>query len=116
LYLVGEEIQYLCEHLEIDEFGRYSLTSEGTTLVTMLQRCGACGKYLTMDGKPVSEDAIVRKENIAKAKMRTLTVQINSALYDKLQTLVEKETDDQDSSKIMSEILALGITHYTAAF
>lgn len=78
----------------------------------MLQRCAACNKHLTLDAREVPERAIVKRVNTSKAKMRTLTAQINSELYDKLLRLIEKETDGGDSSKIMSEIVALGMKQY----
>ncbi len=104
----------LCKHLEIDEFGRYSVAFDGRTKLTMLQRCSYCGAYLTMDGKAVPRKARVKSQNTAKANMRTLTVQINSELYDKLLKLVDRETGG-DSTKLMSEIVGLGIKQYNEA-
>ncbi len=79
-----------------------------------LQRCSSCGKYITFEGREIPDNAIAGRVKTTKAKMRTLTAQINSELYEKLESLVERETDGKDSSKLMSEIVALGLKQYDA--
>lgn len=102
----------LCEHLEVSEFATYSIVEGDRVQTIMLQKCSSCKAYLTLDSKEVSPDHILEKINGMKVHMRTITAQINSALYEKLQELMRRETHEGDPSKIMSEIMALGIEQY----
>ncbi len=102
----------MCEHLEVSEFGTYSIILDGRIQTIMLQRCSSCNSYLTLDSKQVPAGQILEKINGTKTHMRTVTAQINGELYEKLQDVMRKEMDGRDTSKIMSEIVALGIEQY----
>ncbi len=78
----------------------------------MLQKCSSCGAYLTLDSTEVSANQILEQIGGTKTRMRTITIQVNSELYERLQELMRKETDAKDTSKMMSEILALGLSQY----
>ena len=101
----------LCEHLEVSGFATYSVITDDRMEKMMLQRCMSCEVYLTLDSKEITPERIMEEINGVKNNMRTLTTHINSALYEKLQDLMHKESGT-DSSKIMSEIVALGIDQY----
>ena len=85
----------------------------GKTQVMTLQKCSQCGKYLTLDGSEISTERILGRGGPTKAKMRTITFQLSNDVYEKLESVIAKETgNDADSSKIMSEIVALGLRDY----
>jgi hypothetical protein len=77
-----------------------------------LQRCSDCGEYLMLDGSVMSSDRIVSTETTARAKMRTLTAQINSSLYEQLESLASTETGTRDVSRILNEVVAAGLRNY----
>jgi len=65
-----------------------------------------------MDGRKTSSEDIVSRESISKSKMRTITMLLNSGVYQDLEDLLAKETGSVDSAKIMNEIVALGLKQY----
>jgi len=44
--------------------------------------------------------------------MRTVNVLLDSEMYDRLVHLARSETGEENISKIMNEIVALGMKHY----
>ncbi len=77
-----------------------------------LQKCSDCSQYLTLDGSVVPAERIISRENGSKAKMRTLTVQVSGDLYEDLQSFAQAETGSKDASKLLNEIIALGLRDY----
>ncbi len=78
-----------------------------------LQKCAQCGKYLTLDGSEISDERIIGRGGSTKAKMRTITLQLNNDIYERLETFMASEIGKQaDPSKLMSEIVALGLKDY----
>jgi len=65
-----------------------------------------------MDGRKTPSEDIVSRESISKSKMRTITAQLDSGVYQDLEDLLAKETGGVDSVKIMNEIVALGLKQY----
>jgi hypothetical protein len=103
----------LCQHLEVNEIGRYSVAvGEGQLQQIMLLRCSSCLRYITMDGSEVPSGAVVSRENMSRAKMRTVTALLNGDVHKELEELVASETGGGDSSKIINEIVALGLKQY----
>ena len=101
-----------CRHLEVHEFGTYSVDMRGTIQVMTLQKCSKCGAFLTLGGSVVPDTRILSREPVKKAKMRTVTAQLNSELYDQLVNLARRETGEKEVSNIMNEVVALGLKHY----
>ncbi|MDG6904185.1 MAG: hypothetical protein JRN20_00195 [Nitrososphaerota archaeon] len=102
-----------CQHLEISEFGTYSVDMGGKSRVMTLQKCAQCGKYLSLDGSEISTERILSRGGPVKAKMRTVTLHLNDDVYEKLESFLAKEIGtNSDTSKVMSEIVALGLKHY----
>ena len=102
-----------CQHLEISEFGTYSVDMGGKAQLMTLQKCADCGAYLSLDGSEISQDRIVSREGAVKAKMRTVTLHLNVDVYEKLENFLAKEVGDYaDTTKLMSEIIALGMKQY----
>ena len=102
-----------CQHLEISEFGTYSVDMGGKSQVMTLQKCAQCGKYLSLDGSEIAVERIQSRGGPVKAKMRTVTLHLNDDVYEKLENFLSKEIgNSQDSSKLMSEIVALGLRQY----
>ncbi|MGI0079064.1 MAG: hypothetical protein ACRECH_05520 [Nitrososphaerales archaeon] len=112
MHFSSTSVTLLCEHLEVSEFGTYSVAVGERAETMMLQKCMSCNAYLTLDSKQIFPDQILEKINGSKINMRTVTAQINGALYEKLQDLMRHETEGSDASKIMTEIVALGIAQY----
>ncbi len=78
-----------------------------------LQKCAQCGKYLSLDGAEISNDRILGRGAAIKAKMRTITLQLNDDVYERLQNVMAKEIgNNTDTTKLMSEIVALGLKDY----
>ncbi len=103
----------MCDHLEVDEFGLYSIDVGGEVQAITLQRCIQCSEFLTLDSKIVPKDSIIERIVSTKENMRTLRSEINSEVYEKLQDLIRQEIgDNRDPSLIMSEIIAMGLIHY----
>ncbi len=44
--------------------------------------------------------------------MRTVTAQLDAETYDRLLHLARSETGEENISKIMNEVVALGLKHY----
>ena len=102
-----------CKHLEVNDFGIYTVDSGEKMQRVMLLKCSSCHKYLTIDGNEVSGQNIVSRESISKSKMRTITTMLNGGVFQELEDLlVEQIGDDSDPSKIMNEIVALGLKQY----
>ncbi|MGI0091342.1 MAG: hypothetical protein ACREBS_06500 [Nitrososphaerales archaeon] len=102
-----------CQHLEVSEFGTYSVDMGGKAQVMTLQRCSLCGKYLTLDGSEITNDKILSRGAGAKTHMRTITIQLNSDVYEKLESTIAREVGEKkDPSKIMNEIVAMGLKDY----
>ena len=102
-----------CQHLEISGFGTYSVDMAGKSQVMTLQRCAQCGKYLSLDGTEISNERILGRGAAIKAKMRTITLQLNDDVYERLQNVLTRETgNNADSTKLMTEIVALGLKDY----
>ena len=74
-----------------------------------LQKCAQCGRYLALDGSEISDQRIISRGGSTKAKMRTVTLQLNSDVYERLEEFMARETDH---SKLMNEIIALGLKDY----
>ena len=105
-----------CRHLEVRDFGTYSVDMDDTVQVMTLQKCSLCGAFLTLGGSVVSNNRILSREPLKKAKMRTITAQLNSELYDRLLNLAAEETGEKGVSNIMNEVVALGLKHYRQNF
>ncbi|HVB11856.1 MAG TPA: hypothetical protein VNE86_01890 [Nitrososphaerales archaeon] len=102
-----------CQHLEISEFGTYSVDMGGKAQVMTLQKCAQCGKYLSLDGTEISTERILGRGGTTKPNMRTITIQLNDDVYEKLESVIAKESGNNTyQSKIMSEIVALGLRDY----
>jgi len=101
-----------CRHLEVHDFGTYSVDMNGPVQVMTLQKCSKCGSYLTLGGSVVPNKRILSREPLKKSKMRTVTAQINTETYDSLVNLAATETGKMGVSTIMNEVVALGLKHY----
>ncbi len=102
-----------CQHLEISEFGTYSVDMHGKAQFMTLQKCAQCGKYLALDGAEISNERILGRGAAVKAKMRTVTIQLNDDVYARLEDVIAKEAGKSaDVSKLMSEIVAMGLKEY----
>jgi hypothetical protein len=102
-----------CQHLEISEFGTYSVDVGGKAQVMTLQKCAQCGMYLSLDGSEISTARILSRGGAVKAKMRTVTLHLNDDVYERLESFLSKEIgDNTDTTKLMSEIVALGLKQY----
>ena len=86
-------------------------TTGGIQVMT-LQKCSSCGAFLTLSGFVIPENRILSLEPQKQAKMRTVTAQLNSELYDRLVNLAAAETGKKEVSNIMNEVVALGLMHY----
>jgi len=106
----------LCKHLEVDNFGVYSIAVSGKLEHNTLLRCSSCEKYVTLDGREIDEDAIVSRKSMSRNKLRTITAQLNSMTYQELEDLVARETAGNDTSKLMNEIVALGLKQYKSKY
>jgi hypothetical protein len=102
-----------CRHFEVNEFGTYSVDMNDTVQVMTLQKCSKCGASLTLGGALVPDSRIISREPLKKAKMRTITAQLNSELYDRLVNLAASETGEKGVSNIMNEVVALGLKQYS---
>lgn len=102
----------MCLHLEVGGFSTHVVDFGGRTQVMTLQKCINCNEFLTLDGSIVSANRIISSEASSKAKTRTVTVQMNSNLYEELERLTLSETGGMDSSKIVNEIISIGLKNY----
>ncbi len=101
-----------CEHLEVNEFGNFSVDLEGVVHVITLQKCSSCGKYITFDGLEVPTRSILSVESPIRGSMRTVPALLDAEMYDRLLHLARSETGEENVSKIMNEVVALGLKHY----
>ncbi len=102
----------MCEHLEIGEFGAYNIPRSGGVETAVLLKCASCGKLLTLDSEEIPEEGL-EKAMLSRESMRTLTVQVNRDIYDRIQNLARQEgIKEEDPSKIANELFALGLHHY----
>jgi hypothetical protein len=101
----------LCEHLEIDEFGTYTIRGGKKEETASLMKCGSCGKFLTLDSKIIPKRNIVRKVSATRENMRTITVQLNGDIFERIQNLSSGNLGE-DKSKVMNELLGLGLRYY----
>jgi hypothetical protein len=101
-----------CEHLEIAQFGIYHVRQNGSNRRITLLKCASCGKFLTLDSEIVPESDIRGTASASRENLRTVTVQLNSDIYEKMQDLVKREGVGEDPSKIMNELFALGLRNY----
>jgi hypothetical protein len=68
---------------------------------------------ITLGSNEIDEKAIISVTKVPKEKMRTTTVQLNSDIYDRIEALASREGDQAgDYSKLMNELIALGLHHY----
>lgn len=105
----------LCEHLEIGEFGVFKIRrSTGEQTVATLLKCASCGKLLTLDSEVIREEDVIGRAGATRENMRTMTVQLNSDIYERIEDLLSREDMKGDLSKIINELLALGLHQYTA--
>ena len=104
----------MCEHLEVGEFGVFKIErAGGKQVVATLLKCASCGKLLTLDCQVIREEDVVERLGMTRENMRTLTVQLNSDIYEKIEDLTSREDTRGDLSKITNELLALGLHQYT---
>jgi hypothetical protein len=101
-----------CEHLEVSEFGTYLVKVDGIAQVTTLQKCSSCGKHLLLNGDEVHSNRIIPAESAINQRMRTVTALLDSEIYDRLAHLARNETGEENISKIMNEVVALGLKYY----
>lgn len=100
-----------CQHLEVSDFSTYSVDLAGKVQVMTLQRCSQCGKYLTLNGTEVPNESILGREAAVKPKLRTITLQLNSDVYDSLKTVIARDTRG-DPTTIANDIVAMGLRDY----
>ena len=98
-----------CQHLEISEFGTYSVDMGGRTQVMTLQKCAQCGRYLALYGHEISDQRFISRGGSTKANMRTVTLHLNTDVYERLEEFMSSEVDHE---KLMNEIIALGLKDY----
>lgn len=110
--MIVSTVMKLCRHLEVSGFSSFTVDFGGTTQIMTLQKCSDCDEYLTLDGLVVPSERILSRETSTKAKMRTITAQLNSGLYEKLEALAASETGSKDPSKILNEVVGIGLKHY----
>ena len=101
-----------CRHLEVSGFSIYSVDLGCKVQVMTLGRCVSCNEFLTLDGSIVPSNTIISRGSSVKAKMRTVTAQLNSDIYEKLEALAVSETGSNDISKILNEVAAVGLKHH----
>jgi hypothetical protein len=102
----------LCRHLEIEEFGAYVIHRGRKEEIATLLKCSSCGKFLTLDSKVVPERNILEKTSMTRENMRTVTTQLNSDIYERIQKLIGEESPAENRSKIINELLGLGLHYY----
>lgn len=103
----------MCEHREVSNFGEFLIRTDGKKRQSTLAKCDSCGEFLTLDSQVVPENAIISETKSAKENMRTVLMQINCDLYDRILDLIESEGVGGDSSMIMTELVGLGLHHYS---
>jgi hypothetical protein len=105
-----------CKHLEIVEFGVFRIRrgEGGQEVFATLLKCGSCGHFLTLGSELIREEDIMGRAGTTRDNMRTLTVQLNSDIYERIENLKSRESEEADLSKITNELLALGLHRYTS--
>ena len=103
----------MCEHLQVSDFRAYMIQTNGKKHVSTLEKCVSCGEFLTLDSEVIPKESIIAPATSAKGNMRTMRMQINSDLYDRVLDLIESERLGYESSKIMTELIGLGLHHYS---
>ena len=101
-----------CDHLEVSEFSELFPGTRGRWQIVTLQKCNNCGKFLTFEGLEVPPGRILSAEAPLRGRMRTVTAQLDAETYDRLLHLARSETGEENISKIMNEVVALGLKHY----
>jgi hypothetical protein len=102
----------LCDHLEIEELGAYIIRRDGKEETATLLKCSFCGKFLTLDSEEVPKENIVGNIKTPRENLRTLTVQLNSDIYERIQKLIGEDSLRGNQSKVMNELLGLGLHYY----
>lgn len=103
----------MCEHREVSDFAVFSIRMGQKEQVQTLAKCISCGELLTLDSEIVPESSIIARLTLGKENMRTMVFQLNSDLYDKIMELIEREDVGGDPSKIVNELIGLGLHHYS---
>jgi len=67
---------------------------------------------LTLDTKVVPKRNILGKTSMARENMRTVTVLLNSDIYERIQKLISEEGLGEDNYKVVNELLGLGLRYY----
>jgi hypothetical protein len=103
----------LCDHFEIEEFGTYVISDgkEKERIATLL-KCASCKKFLTLDSQEIPKERIVGRTSLPREKMRTITVNLNDDIYERIDALSRRQGAGGDFSKIANELLGLGLHHY----
>jgi hypothetical protein len=101
-----------CEHLEVSEFGTYSVDLDGVLQIVTLQKCNNCGKYITVEGMEISTGQVIQAEIPQRKRMRSVTAVLDAEIYDRLVHLASSETGEENVSKILNEVVALGLKYY----
>jgi len=105
----------LCEHLEIGEFGVFKIRrGGGEQVAATILKCASCGKLLTLDSEIIREEDVIGRAGTTRENMRTMTVQLNGDIYERIEDLSSREDIKGDLSKITNELLALGLHQYSA--
>jgi len=103
----------LCDHLEMREFGEYRILYGDKEQTATLMKCNSCGKFLTLDNQEIYESNILPlTSSTARESMRTVIVQLNNDIYERIEDLIGQKGTNEDRSKIMNELLALGLCNY----
>jgi len=105
-----------CQHLNTAEFGYYTFRRGSTEQAGTLMKCSSCGKFLTLDSREIPSESVVGRTGVPKENMRSAVVQLNSDIYEKIETLSREEggkDGEEYFSKLLNELLGLGLHHYT---
>jgi hypothetical protein len=101
-----------CRHLEVSEFGTYSVEIDGAVHLITLQKCVNCGKFITLTGLEIPSGRVLSAEVPIRTRMRTVTALLDEEMYERLLHLARSETGEENISKIMNEVVALGLKNY----
>jgi len=73
--------------------------------------------FLNLDSEIIPKEDVVRRASLSRENMRTVTVQLNSDIFDRIQKLArEEEESREDLSKVTNELLGLGLRNYNKLF
>lgn len=103
----------MCEHLEVSNFGAFYIETNGKKRRVTLGKCDSCDAFLSLDSQVVPRNDIIAEARTVKENMRTIVTQVNSDLYDRILDIIEDERVGDDPSKIMTELIGLGLHHYS---